>query len=99
ATSTIGFTAGAASRNVTATDAGTSCWMSRLVTGTAAHSQFGSATPAKPATGTASAGLRGSTRRNASAETNAAIAPLTSTPSPGNGRACMDTGTNTVAPA
>src|SRR5215207_8608770 len=97
-TSTTGLTAGAASRNAIAAAGGTPCCMSRRDTGTEAHSQPGSASPASPATGTAAAWLRGSSRRSACGGTNAAISPLISTPSTRNGNACTTTATKTVAP-
>src|SRR5918997_496370 len=97
-TSTTGFTAGAASRKVSAAAGGTPCCMSRRDTGTEAHSHPGSAIPATPATGTAATVDRGNIRRNAAGGTKAAISPLTSTPSTKNGIACTHTATNTVAP-
>jgi hypothetical protein len=78
ATSTIGLIAGADSRKVKAA-AGVTPWASSPpATGTEPHSQPGSSRPAVPATGTASARLRGRTRAKKDGGTNAVIAPLTS---------------------
>src|SRR5918998_4822968 len=71
--------------------------MSRRATGTDAHSQPGSTSPAAPATGTAAAGRVGNTPRSTAGERNAAIAPESSTPSTRNGSACTQMATNTVA--
>ena len=65
ATSTTGFTAGAASRNVTAAAGATPRDISRPAIGTELHSQPGRATPAAAATGTARTGRLGSSRANA----------------------------------
>ena len=97
-TSTTGFTAGAASRNDSAAAGATPCCTNRRAMGTEAHSQPGRATPAAPATGTASDVRAGSSRRSRSAGTKAAISPLTSTPNTRNGSACKQTATKTVAP-
>ena len=97
ATRTTGFTAGAASRNASAAASGTPWPISLRATGTDAHSHPGNASPARPATGTAAPVRLGSTRRSAAGDTNAAIAPDTSTPSTRNGSACTQIATNTVA--
>src|SRR3989442_6229724 len=75
AVSTIGLIAGAERRKANAADGVTPRRIRLFATGTEAHSQPGRTTPATPATGTASAGLRGRIRVNRSAGTNALIAP------------------------
>ena len=97
--STMGLTAGAASKNVNAAAGGTPLRMSPLATGTDAHSQPGRSIPAAPATGTASARLRGSARWARSAGTKATIAADRSTPSTRNGVAWTMIDRNTVAKA
>ena len=72
--------------------------MSRRATGTDAHSHPGRTSPAAPATGTASAGRAGRTRRSTAGETHAASTPDSSVPSTRNGSACTQIATNTVAP-
>src|SRR5690606_15948694 len=95
-TSTIGLTAGAASRKASAADGATPWPISRRATGTEAHPQPASTIPEAPATPTAADSLRGSTARSTLAGTNAAIAPLSNTPSTRNGRACTPIATKTV---
>ena len=97
ATSTTGLMAGADSMNVSAAAPETPSPNSRRATGTEPHSQPGRAAPPTPATATAIAGRRGSQRASFSAETNAAIRPLITTPSTRKGRAWTNTPQNTVA--
>lgn len=85
---TIGLMAGADSRNAKAAAGSTPRRIRLCATGTDAHSQPGRITPAAPATGTASDGLRGSTRVNTRAGTNALMAPDRAVPSSRNGSAC-----------
>jgi hypothetical protein len=68
----------------------------RRPTGTDPHSQPGNTAPPIPAANTATAGRRGSQRANRSGDTNAAIKPLTTTPSAKNGSASTKTPQNTV---
>ena len=96
ATSTMGFTAGAASMNVTAAAGCTPRAVRRPAIGTEAHSHPGRAVPARAALGTASTADRGSSRSRTVGDTSAVIAPLTSTPSTRNGRAWVTMATNTV---
>lgn len=97
ATTTTGLIAGADSRNASAAAGGTPRAINPRATGTDEHSQPGSTTPASPATGTAAAGRRGSTRVNTDAGTNTDRAVLSATPSTRNGSACTQIATNTVA--
>ena len=97
ATSTTGLIAGAESMNVSAAAPLVPGPNSRRATGTDPHSQPGSAAPPIPASATANAGLRGNHRDSRSALTNAAISPLTTTPSTRNGSAWTNTPQNTVA--
>ena len=97
ATSTTGLIAGADSMNVNAAAPDAPSPNSRRATGTEPHSQPGSAAPPTPATATAIAGRRGSQRASRSAETNAAISPLTTTPNTRKGSAWTNTPQNTVA--
>ncbi len=87
ATITTGLMAGAASRKVNAAAGGAPLSMRRLATGTELHSHPGNNAPDTPASGTASTARRGSTRANAPSGTNAATAPLMSTPRTRNGNA------------
>lgn len=75
AVSTIGLIAGAESRKAKAAAGLTPRRIRLFATGTEAHSQPGSTTPATPATGTASAGRLGRILVNRSAGTKALIAP------------------------
>ncbi|CAM5308160.1 hypothetical protein SCYAM73S_00832 [Streptomyces cyaneofuscatus] len=84
---TTGLTAGADSRKAKAAAGVTPRPIRLLATGIDAHSQPGRTTPAAPATGTASAGLRGSARSNTLAGTNALMAPDKAVPSSRNGNA------------
>lgn len=93
---TIGLTAGADSRNANAAAGVTPRPIRLLATGTDAHSHPGSTTPATPATGTASAPRRGSTRWNTEAGTKALIAPESAVPRRRKGSACTQTARHTV---
>src|SRR6266487_3101192 len=97
AVSTTGLIAGADSRNASAAAGSAPRATSRPAIGTDPHSQPGSAAPAAAATGTASAGRRGSALGRKPAGTNAATAALITTPSTRNGIACTVIATNTVA--
>ena len=98
-TSTTGLMAGADSRNASAADVGTPWSINRRDTGTAPHSHPGSAIPASPDTPTAAFSLFGSSRFSIAGDTNAAMPPLTSTPSTRNGVAWTNTPRKMVAPA
>ena len=95
-TSTTGLIAGAAKRKVSAAAGGVPCEMSRPAIGTEPHSQPGSASPAAPAAGTAKSWRFGTMRCTRSGDTNAAIAPLITTPRTKNGSACKLIETNSV---
>ncbi len=96
---TIGLTAGADSRKAKAAAGVTPRAIRLFATGTDAHSQPGSTTPAAPATGTARAGRFGSSRVKTEAGTNALIAPDSAVPSSMNGTACTVTESATVRQA
>src|SRR6266508_1631275 len=97
AVSTTGLIAGADSRNASAAAGSAPRATSRPAIGTDPHSQPGSAAPAAAATGTASAGRRGSALGRKPAGTKAATAALITTPSTRNGIACTAIATNRVA--
>ena len=97
ATRTIGLIAGADSRNANAAAGATPRRSRPPAIGTDPHSHPGSATPAIPATGTASTARRGSALAKNSGGTNTAMAALITTPRTRNGIACTTIDTNTVA--
>ena len=96
AVSTIGLIAGAASRNASAAAGVTPRRISEPAIGTEPHSQPGSTTPAQLATGTASAGCRGSALAKNDRGTNTAMTADSATPNTRNGIACTITETKTV---
>lgn len=96
ATRTTGLIAGADSRKASAAAGATPRRIRLPATGTDAHSQPGSTTPAAPATGTASTVRRGSTRWNTRSGTNAPIAADTTVPSSRNGTPWTVIAVNTV---
>ena len=97
ATKTTGLIAGAESMNVSAAAPWAPSPNSRRPTGTEPHSQPGNTAPPTPATATAATDRRGSQRASRSADTNAAISPLITTPSTRKGSAWTNTPQNTVA--
>ncbi len=99
AVSTTGLIAGADSRNANAAAGVTPRPIRLFATGTDAHSQPGSTTPAIPATGTANAARLGSTFVNTRAGTNALIAPDSAVPSSRKGSACVVMARHTVRQA
>ena len=96
ATSTTGLTAGAASMKVSAAAPAAPSPNSRRATGTDPHSQPGSAAPPPRPRGSPTPVRRGSQRASRSGDTNAAISPLTTTPTTRNGTAWTNTPQNTV---
>ena len=96
ATSTTGFTAGAARRKVSAAAVGTPREIMRRATGTELHSHPGSAIPAIAAVGTAKSGRCGRARAIHSVGTSTAIPAEIRTPRTRNGRACSTIARNTV---
>jgi hypothetical protein len=97
AVSTIGLTAGAASRNASAAAGVTPRRISDPAIGTEPHSQPGRITPAQLATGTARAGCDGSALDQKLRGTKTAITAESATPNTRNGVACTMTEMKTVA--
>ncbi len=95
-TSTAGFTAGAASRNVSATAGATPRRIRLPAIGTAAHSQPGRPIPAMPATGTPSTGFLGTTALSTRSESRMEMTADSSTPTTRNGTDCTTIATKIV---